>query len=199
MKKNFLKLSFIFIILFSFLLTGKVYSIDIWSAGYRIDTETKDVLVGEDEQCHKVTNTSSDSYFIPTKTAAEWNLFEDGSLSNIAFEDCGPIEITSCEALQRIGHSTVNGVTVTALPLDGDYILTQDIDCSATTGWNSGQGFDPIGDHTNKFTGTFDGKNYKISNLYINRNNKYYVGLFGYALGSGELKNVEFVNVDITA
>jgi len=58
--------------------------------------------------------------------------------------------------------------------LDGNYYLTNDIDASATIGWNGGAGFEPIDD----FIGTLDGCGYKISNLYINRPDENGVGSF---------------------
>ena len=98
--------------------------------------------------------------------------------------------ISSCEELQKIGSDL-------DYPLDGNYILANDIDCSATSGWNSGKGFDPIGDMSNKFTGKFDGNNYKIRNLYINRDRSY-VSLFGVIADGAEIKNVGMMNVDIS-
>ena len=71
--------------------------------------------------------------------------------------------------------------------------LGNDIDASATSGWNNGEGFLPI----DTFTGHFDGKNRTISNLYINRNIDY-VGLFGYVWGPGAaIKNLGLVNPDV--
>jgi hypothetical protein len=82
--------------------------------------------------------------------------------------------------------------------LDGNYFLTGDIDASATTSWNSGSGFDPIGSSGSEFTGTFDGCNYTISNLYINRSGNR-IGLFGAIDDPGKVVNVTLSSVDITA
>ncbi len=66
--------------------------------------------------------------------------------------------------------------------LDKHYILTQNIDAAITSTWNSGAGFEPIGITTSAaFTGTFDGKGFVISKLYINRPSSSGVGLFGNA------------------
>ena len=46
------------------------------------------------------------------------------------------------------------------------------------------EGWVPIGDNSNTYTATFDGRDHTISNLYINRSSTNYVGLFG-ALGTG--------------
>lgn len=80
--------------------------------------------------------------------------------------------------------------------LAGKYELGSNIDASATSSWNSGAGFVPIGNLTNSFTGILDGKNYAISDLYINRPSVH-VGLFGLT-GSSTIKNLGLVNVDIT-
>jgi hypothetical protein len=52
--------------------------------------------------------------------------------------------------------------------LSGDYILDNNIDASITSTWNAGAGFEPIGQPT-QFTGTFNGYNNSINNLFINR------------------------------
>ena len=57
--------------------------------------------------------------------------------------------------------------------------------------------FKPIGDSSNPFTGTFDGRNYTISYLTINRPNTNYVGLFGNTKIGSSIKNVGLKNVDI--
>ena len=73
------------------------------------------------------------------------------------------------------------------------YILGNDIDASATKGWNSGAGFLPVG----AFTGSFDGGGHKIYNLYINRPSTSYVGLFGSVGSGGVVKNVGLENENI--
>lgn len=72
--------------------------------------------------------------------------------------------------------------------LSGDFILCKDIDCT-------GYPFTPVGTQANAFEGTFDGKNFTISNLTINDNLK--AGLFGHAYGA-TIKDVAFVNPNIT-
>src|SRR5690606_23005658 len=73
------------------------------------------------------------------------------------------------------------------------YALAQDIDASATVNWNNGAGFEPIGNYVNRFRGSFDGRGYKITGLYINRGSTWYVGLFGYAQGA-TIQNVGLVD-----
>jgi filamentous hemagglutinin family protein len=66
----------------------------------------------------------------------------------------------------------------------GLYALGRDINASATSGWNGGAGFNPLGDLSTGFTGVFDGLDHTIYNLTINRPGTDYVGLFGRILGS---------------
>ncbi len=82
--------------------------------------------------------------------------------------------------------------------LDAWYVLGTNIDASETSGWNSGQGFNPIGDFTVPFTGNFDGRGYAIRNLYINRPTENEVGLFGRVGVGADIKRVGLVDVDIT-
>jgi filamentous hemagglutinin family protein len=75
------------------------------------------------------------------------------------------------------------------------YALGTNIDASVTSGWNSGQGFVPIGaGHT--FLGTLNGQGYSISNLFIDQTSTTYVGLFGIAQGT--ITDFNLVNANIT-
>jgi len=91
----------------------------------------------------------------------------------------GEIKIDTIEELQLIGSDP-------AYPIDGNYVLTQDIDASATANWNNGAGFKPIG----QFSGVFDGQDYIITNLTINRPDENYVGLFSYVSTSDKVMNI---------
>lgn len=94
------------------------------------------------------------------------------------------IELNTIEDIQKIGNDP-------NYPLTEDYILTQDIDATETKNWNNGKGFIPIGFSKYKsFSGSFDGKNYKIKNLYINIPQSSNIGLFS-SLGIGaSIKNI---------
>ena len=67
---------------------------------------------------------------------------------------------------------------------DGRYILAGDIDATATTHWNSGEGFAPLGNGGNAFTGRFDGAGHTLRGLYINRQDDFEIGLFGSVKGA---------------
>ncbi len=60
-----------------------------------------------------------------------------------------------------------------------NFALARDIDASLTNTWGAGTGFSPIGTIGTMFSGYFDGQNFTLSNLYINRTTAEYQGLFG--------------------
>ena len=111
----------------------------------------------------------------------------------------GEIEIDTCEELQLIGNEI-------AYPLDEDYILTQDIDCSltnpATLGfdvegtWGDQTGFNPIGSQGDPFTGTFNGQGFAIDALFINKPANI-IGLFAAIDTTSTVSNLDLTNVDI--
>jgi filamentous hemagglutinin family protein len=74
--------------------------------------------------------------------------------------------------------------------LAAHYALGSNIDASATSAWNGGTGFMPIGTLATPFAGTFDGLGHAIGNLAINRYSTRYVGLFGYVSGAGVIRNI---------
>jgi len=102
-----------------------------------------------------------------------------------------PIVITTPEQLDEVRDN-----------LSAHYMLGNDIDLTdylapggagyakwAASGWQ------PIGDSSQYFTGSFDGNGYKITGLWIDRSNEDYVGLFG-NIYTATIKNL---GVEITA
>ncbi len=79
------------------------------------------------------------------------------------------------------------------------FIQTADIDASATSGWDGGAGFSPIGSLTANvdFTGSYDGQKYTISGLYIYRAATNYIGMFG-RINGGSVSNLTLSTVNIT-
>lgn len=76
---------------------------------------------------------------------------------------------------------------------------TANIDASATSIWDGGNGWKPIAhtsDVAKAFQGIYDGKNFNILNLYINRQSENNVGLFGHIGSTGIIKNLGVINVD---
>ncbi len=89
------------------------------------------------------------------------------------------IEISTAEQLQAIKDS-----------LNAKYIQTADIDLSSISN------FIPIGSNSNRFTGTYNGNGFKITNLTINSTQND-VGMFGAV--NGTLENMHLEDVKITA
>jgi hypothetical protein len=95
--------------------------------------------------------------------------------------------------------------------LGGSYILMNDLD-SATAGYtelasetaNGGKGWEPIGTPDDGFIGSFNGQGYEIRDLFINRPDQDYVGLFAHISwihnidNVGVVENVGLVNADVT-
>ena len=77
--------------------------------------------------------------------------------------------------------------------LTSHFELIKDLDLSVIT---EEEGFDPIGDRSNRFEGTFDGKGKVIRNLRIDRSTEDEVGLFGFFIGE-VLKNIGLEDVDV--
>lgn len=105
-----------------------------------------------------------------------------------------PFILTSFADLELIG--------TVGYSLSAYYRLGADIDMSATQdpGYNGGSGWLPIGDSVNPFTGGFDGAEYEISGLYINRSASDNIGFFGVANSLGSppyIRNINFNDVEI--
>ncbi len=89
-----------------------------------------------------------------------------------------PIGISDSSQLENISND-----------LSGDYILTQDIDCSA-----HGK-FTPIGDAANPFLGSLEGGGYEIQNLDLDDPD--YAGLFGVIGSTGLVENLTINGVTL--
>ncbi|MFW5945242.1 MAG: GLUG motif-containing protein, partial [Candidatus Natronoplasma sp.] len=92
--------------------------------------------------------------------------------------------------------------------LGANYTLINDLD-ETTDGYetfvNTTEGWEPLGgwkgSYYTYFTGSFNGQNYDISDLFINRPSEDHIGLFGYVGKSeneGAITNVTLKNIDIT-
>jgi hypothetical protein len=112
----------------------------------------------------------------------------------------GPIQIRDWHDLDAIRSN-----------LGGSYILMNNLD-SATAGYveltsgtaNEGRGWEPIGTSDDGFTGSFDGQGYEIRDLFINRPDQDYVGLFTHISwirsieNVGVVENMGMVEADVT-
>ena len=86
--------------------------------------------------------------------------------------------------------------------LHANYALSCNINASETESWSGGRGFKPLTYKNLPFSGNFDGNGFTISNIYINRSDEKFVGLFGLAKGYESLhthiENLSLKNFKIT-
>ena len=86
-----------------------------------------------------------------------------------------PYEVSSAEELNKVRNH-----------LDKHFIQTENIILS---GWSTGEGWQPIGDSSTPFKGTYDGDSKDITGLFINRPEAEYQGLFGKISKDATIKN----------
>ena len=112
----------------------------------------------------------------------------DGSVGN-------PYQIATINNLYWLSQQEGNSDD-TGLYWSRNYIQTDNIDASTTSGWVGDAGFSPIGNATTKFTGNYNGQNHTISNLFIYRPSSIFVGLFGWV--EGVISNLGLTSATIT-
>ncbi|WP_418185769.1 GLUG motif-containing protein [Aliarcobacter vitoriensis] len=132
------------------------------------------------------TSGTTDLPFLKNVTKLLNRLFEDGHGTAL-----NPYTITNWTQLQNINNSNI-------LTKNYYFNLLNNLN-SSSSGYmgNSGEGWNPIGNFPNIFVGTFDGKGFTISDLYINRPTQDYIGLFGYINNSATIKNIGLENLNI--
>ena len=88
--------------------------------------------------------------------------------------------------------------------LGGHYLLMNDLD-STTDGYgelassaaNQGKGWQPIGTSDDPFTGSFDGQDHEIGDMFVNRPDESPVGLFAAVDAGGVVKNVKVMDASV--
>lgn len=115
----------------------------------------------------------------------------DGSSGN-------PWEITDLNELEWVAQEVNSGAK-----LDHFFKQTANIDASNTSnsGYNSGNGWKPIGADPNnngaQFTGSYNGQDYTINNLDIDRSGDANVGLFSHIGIGAKITNLGLTSVEI--
>lgn len=99
---------------------------------------------------------------------------------------------TQLSPYQIADFSNLLWITESSSRWGANYEQTANIDASATSvgSFNSGAGWSPIGNATTAFSGTYNGKKYIISNLFINRYGSNNIGLFGSANSNAVIQNL---------
>ena len=119
----------------------------------------------------------------------------------------GGTPYTVINTLGAAGSVTGTDLQGMSANLAGNYALGSNIDATATSGWNSGNGFSAIGQSPlagGSFSGTFDGLGHTISNLTsendatgVPENGAYTTGLFGITAPTSVIRNVGLLDVTI--
>ena len=110
-----------------------------------------------------------------------------------------------CNARELYGFAALVNGTVVGTPAEpaakgvlvNNITIEQNADLFDNNGNLTGAGkadWTPIGDYTNRFTGTLEGKGFTISGLYFSDENADYAGLFGYIGEGGRVSNVGVVD-----
>ena len=162
--------------------TERIKKNDVVTDNFIVKTDDiNDVLLGYDAYN---TENNPGTYDGMQKTFAN-NVFVNNSATATAVD--GYMWVENVEQLQAINTN-----------LSGNYALRNSIDATATSSWNNNDGFKQIGTEINKaFTGKFDGLDYNIFGLTINRSGEDNVGLFGVVNGA-TINNVTLVGGSIT-
>ena len=147
------------------------------------------------EQAFTFTEGAAEANFTYTGECAAANT--TSSSSGFSPPTTPPPQVSSCNALgsapvaaffngsgtptDRYGICNCTMLQDMLLDPEANYQLLSNIDCSSTSSWNGGSGFEPVGDTGTVFNGTFRGNNYTINDLFIDRPITNEVGLFGTA------------------
>jgi hypothetical protein len=150
-------------------------------------------LVAEPEQGYQFVSWTGDVETIANVNAAATTIKMTGDYSVLANFGLEVTQIRTWRDLNAIRDD-----------LSARYILVNDLG-PATAGYvelasetaNQGKGWEPIGTSDDQFIGSFDGQRYEIEDLFINRPDESYVGLFGEVGQEGVTKNVGVMNVTV--
>lgn len=104
-----------------------------------------------------------------------------------------PFVVETADHLNNIKQTDAEG---NYLYLDDHFKQYANIDLG-TSPWNEGEGWEPIGNSENPFTGSYNGFGHTISNLTINRPTQDSIGLFG-VTDNAQIQNIKIDSLDIT-
>ncbi|MEW6121891.1 MAG: MBG domain-containing protein [Pseudomonadota bacterium] len=149
------------------------------------------------------TDTGSQTDLTAITTAQAFN---SGTYTNFNFSDHWVLFEGDTRPFLRSEYSTTianaHQLQLMALQPGADYVLAADIDLMqtqvASQMWSVDTGFVPIGTPAAPFTGSLDGRQHIISNLYINRPTADYVGLFGAIGAAGSVTDVGLQDAIVT-
>ncbi len=117
------------------------------------------------------------------------SLFSDGVQPNGSGTENDPYQIETLDNLLWL--------STTPESWDSHFIQTATLTAADTQNWNDGAGFSCIGHEDNPFSGVYNGQDYTIFNLYINRADSTNVGMFGQT-EEAEISNINISNLNVT-
>jgi len=143
----------------------------------------------EDTDGYEEYNNQKEDYEV--EEFAGWDeTWNEGDMIDIPFDEDKYDSILSVENETGVAISySVDHPTITIDEDTGERYVYVTYE-NAIVGW------EPIGDADSPLTGTFDGNGHEISDLYIDRPNTDYVGLFGYV--NGEALNVSIADAGVS-
>ena len=124
--------------------------------------------------------------------------------------DVAAYETAYPDAAANMGCESVNGCIGFELVSDLDFDTNGSGDPDGDDAyWNDGRGWEPIGQpggsryfRSELYLATFDGNGHVISNLFIDRPDELFIGLFGFihidSFGGGVVRNVGLRDVDVS-
>jgi hypothetical protein len=150
-------------------------------------------LVAEPEEGYQFVTWTGDVDTVANVNAAITTITMSGHYSILANFGLEVVEIRDWHDLDAIRNN-----------LGGRYILMNDLDSTtasymelASPTADQGRGWEPIGTSDDQFTGSFNGQGYETKDLFINRPDQSYVGLFGEVGQEGVTKDIGVVNVTV--
>jgi len=179
---------------------GAVHGSDLSSSGGLVGSNTGDVTnsfydsstTGQSDDTGKGTPKSTSQLMSPaTFSGWDFSVAGDGTIGNWVMAERPYLQLERTTII-----TTLAELQMMAIDLGAAYTLAGSLDASTTSGWNAGMGFNPVGDSSNKFTGSFEGANHIISGLYIHRTDTDDVGLFG-ATDGAMIQQLRLASVNI--
>ncbi|MFZ4707777.1 MAG: beta strand repeat-containing protein, partial [Bacteroidales bacterium] len=105
---------------------------------------------------------------------------------------------TSDDPYQIATLANLNWLTQNSAQWNKYFIQTADIDASATSVWNTNQGWTPIGTAVTSFIGFYNGQGHTIDGLFISNTTLQYLGLFGFVRTPSVISKLGVTSVNIS-
>ncbi len=145
-----------------------------------IDPLWQDMAAGTYKWAVRATYPSGSSAAVFSNELIKANGFAGGSGT-----EADPYQVATAEHLNNVRNH-----------LDAHFIQTANISLDFSP-WNVGSGWLPIGDDTSPFTGFYNGNSVHISDIYINRSESDFQGLFG-VIQNAQISNLNVIRANVS-